>query len=81
MKPGPCEGILGPGMSPNDISLELPACVKIASDEDAAAMKATLDKIVRATAENAASVLASMLGPSAGGQQLLAEFRGRLGVT
>ena len=77
----PVDGIIGPGMTENDVSLAMPDCVHIETPEDAEQMKALLDTLVSATNRNAARVLRSMLGPSSGAEQLHSDFVARLGLT
>lgn len=76
----PVEGIIGPGISPNDLDLALPDCVRIVSPAEGTEFKAFMDTVVRATNRNAVRVLRSMLGPSDGGTKLASEFETRLGV-
>lgn len=77
----PVDGIIGPGMTENDVSLAMPECVKIETPEDADEVKQLLHTLVAATNRNAARVLRSMLGPGTGAEQLCAEFGSRLGIT
>ena len=76
----PVEGIIGPGISPNDLNLDLPDCVKIDSPKDGQDIKRLLDTVVRATNSNAARVLRSMLATTPGAEQLANEFAQRLGA-
>ncbi len=76
----PVEGLIGPGISPNDLNVELPSCVHIDSPADGDEIKAFLDRIVRAASGNAARVLREMLAKTPGAAQLAAEFAARLGV-
>jgi hypothetical protein len=80
MPRNPIPGIIGPGISTNDINEPLPDCVRIESPKDSAEMKALLDRIIRATHRNAARVLGEMLAPTPGAQQLATEFAQRLGI-
>ena len=76
----PVEGLIGPGISPNDLNLDLPDCVRLATPQDGEAFKAMLATIVRATNANAARVLRSMLATTPGADQLSNEFAQRLGA-
>jgi hypothetical protein len=49
----PAEGVVGPGMDPNDINLNLPDCVKILSPKDEEDFRQFLGKIIQATNKNA----------------------------
>jgi len=74
------EGILGPGMSENDINLELPNCVKLVTPVDNDEFRAFADKIVRATMRNAVTVLRNMLAQTPNAQKLADDFAARLGA-
>jgi hypothetical protein len=73
-------GILGPGVSPNDISMEMPVCIRVQSPSEQAELKVFLDTIVRAALKQSGTVLREMLAQTPGADQLHAEFVARLGV-
>lgn len=76
----PVEGIIGPGMSPNDLNLVLPDCVKLQSQADNDSFKSFVDTVVRATSRNAHRVLRSMLAQTPGAEKLAEDFSKRLGI-
>ncbi len=74
------ERIAGPGIGPNDIELELPSCVKIATPEDDADFKKFADTIVRHALQHAADTLRAMLANTPNAAKLADEFQARLGL-
>ena len=76
----PVDRIAGPGISPNDIELEMPSCVRIETPQDREAFKKFADTIVRHTLRHASDTLRGMLHATPNAVQLADEFASRLGL-
>ena len=76
----PIDGILGPGMSANDVDMEVPACVNLNDPSSSEQFKSFMDTVVRHTLSHAADTLKNMLAQTPGAEQLAKEFAARLGV-
>lgn len=76
----PVEGIIGPGISPNDLELALPDCVHLVTERDQTQFKVFCDTIVRAANRNSARVLRTMLARTDGATKLADDFSARLGI-
>jgi hypothetical protein len=70
----PVDGIIGPGVGPHDIELELP------DGWDHAEFGRLADTIVRHSFRHAADTLRAMLQPTPNAAQLADEFAKRLGL-
>lgn len=74
------ERIAGPGVSPNDIELEMPECIRITTQQDQEAFKRFADTIVKQALRHASDTLRGMLAQTPNAVQLADEFAKRLGL-
>lgn len=74
------ERIVGPGISPNDVNMELPACVQLTTDGDRASFKTFVDTVVKHAFQHASDVLRMMLAETPNAVKLADEFASRLGL-
>jgi hypothetical protein len=74
------ERIAGPGITPNDIELDLPACVKLDTPQANEDFKKFADTIVKHALRHASDTLRAMLASTPNAAKLADEFAERLGL-
>jgi hypothetical protein len=72
--------IAGPGIGPNDIELEMPACVKIQTPHDNEEFQKFMGTCVKQALRHASDTLRAMLHNTPNAAKLADEFASRLGL-